>query len=194
MAAWGTCTYPEIATPKRVEGSRSCGSSTNETPKTRWTPWTARSSTGASCESRWPATADPQTPTTAEDGEEEEEEGEAPPGGPAAAAGAGAPPPARDNDDAAGPAAGADLVPGAGPAIASPGLGPIPDPSLLLPRARKTRPSPSLFPDLDLDPDPGPEVAPLLLKEGPGQDLKVSPSRRQKMEADPRRAQRIGNR
>lgn len=103
-------------------------------------------------------------------------------------------PPARDTDDAASPAAGAALVPGAGPGTASPGPDPTPDPSPTLPGARRPRPSPNLVPDLDPGPAPGPEAAPHPPKEGPGQDLKASPSRHQKMEANPHKAQQVWNR
>lgn len=103
-------------------------------------------------------------------------------------------PPARDKNDAAGPAAGAALVPEADPGTASPGPDPTPDPSPTLPGARRPRPSPSLVPDLDPGPAPGPEAVPRPPKEGPDQDLKASPSRHQKMEANPCKAQHVRNR
>lgn len=108
-------------------------------------------------------------------------------------------PPARDTGDAAGPAAGAALALEVGPATANPGPGPTRGPSLALLGPRRPRPSPSLGPDLGLGPgpdpgpDPGPspgqdpEAAPQPPKEGPDQDLKVSPSLQQKMEANPSR-------
>lgn len=106
------------------------------------------------------------------------------------------PPPQRIND-AAGPAAGAVLVPEAGPATvnpdpdpdlthrlatANPGLGPRPDPSPILPRKRRWRPS------LSLSPDPGPRASPHPPRQSLDQDLQASPSLMQRMEAEPRRS------
>lgn len=99
--------------------------------------------------------------------------------------------------NAAGPAAGAVLVPEADPATvnpdldhdpthqlatANPGLGPHPDPSPLLPRARRWRPS--LNPDLD----PGPRASPRPPRESLHQDLQARPSLMQRMEAEPHRS------
>lgn len=186
-------TFPETATQKKAGVSRLCGSTTSGTPRTRWTPWTARFWTDGSCESRWPGTADPQILTTAAVvAEEEEAVEEGRPGG-TAAMDAGAE--AQDTEDAAGPAAGAALVPEADPATADPGPGPTPDPSLTLPGTRRLRPNPSLVPDLDPgpgpspSPNPGQEAAPRPLKEGPDRDLKASLSPQQKMEGNPHRAQ-----
>lgn len=103
-------------------------------------------------------------------------------------------PPARGTKDAADPAAGAALAPEAGPATANPGPDPTPDPSPTLPGTRRPRPSPNLAQDLDPGPGQGPEAAPHPPKEGPGRDLKASPSRQQKMEAKPRRPRPIRNR
>lgn len=195
MAEWGTSTFPETATRKRVAVSRLCGSTTNGTPRMRWTPWTARCWMDGSCGSRWPGTADPPIPTMVEGGEEGQ------PGGTAVTdAEAEAIPPARDTGDAAGPAAGAALVPEADPATANPGPGPTPGPSPTLPGARRPRTSPNLVPDLDPgpgpspSPSPGPEAVPLPPKEGPGRDPKASPGPQQKTEANPRKAQHISNR
>lgn len=150
-----------------------------------------------SCGFRWPGTADPLIPTMVEGGEEGQ------PGGTAGTdAGAEAIPPARDTEDAADPAAGAALVPEADPATASPDPGPTPDPSPTLPGTRRPRPSPSLVPDLDPgpvpspspNPGPGPEATPRPPKEGPGRDLKASPSLQQKTEVNPHRAQHVSNR
>lgn len=100
-------------------------------------------------------------------------------------------PPAQETDDGADPAAGADLVPEAGPATANPGPDHTPDPSPALPGTRRPRPSPNLVldPDPDPDPGPGPEVAPRPLKGGLGRDLKASPSPQQKMEVNPHKTQ-----
>lgn len=112
---------------------------------------------------------------------------------------------AQDTNDAAGPAAGAVLVPEAGPATVNPdrdhdpthqlvavnpGLGPTPDLSPLLPRARKWRPSLNL--GLSLNPDPG--ARPHCPRESLGQDLKAKPSRMQRMEVEPRRSQHDNDR
>lgn len=96
-------------------------------------------------------------------------------------------PPARGAGGGADPAAGAALLPEAGPATADPGPAPIPDPSPTLPGAR--RPRPVLLPDLGPGPGPGPGpgAAPPPPKKGPGPDLKASPSQQQKMEMKPRR-------
>lgn len=195
MAAWGTSTSRGIATRKRVGDSLLCASTISGTPRTRWTRWTARCWTGGSCACRWPGTEDPPTPTTAEGGEED------PPGDTAVTdAGAEAVPPARDTDGAADPAAGAAPVPEADPATANPDPGPTRDPSPTLRGPRRPRPSPSprLVPGLDPgpgpSPSPGPEVAPPPPKEDPGQDLKASPKRQQKMEANPLKAQFDGDR
>lgn len=164
---------------------------------------------GGSCGSRWPGTEDPRIPTTGaaaaavvEGGEEGQQGGMA-----AMDAEAEALPPVRDTEDAADPAAGAALVPEAGPATADPGPGPTPDQSLILPGTRRPLPSPHLVPDLDPgaspnpsqslnpnpspSPSPDPEAAPLPPKEGPGRCLKAHRRRRQKMEAKPRRAQHV---
>lgn len=101
-------------------------------------------------------------------------------------------PPARDTEDRADLAAGAGLVPEADPATADPGLGPIPDPSLILPEAKRPRKSPLLDPDQGPGPTQslGPEAILLHQKENPGLDRKVNPSQ-QKMEVNLHRAQRI---
>jgi len=148
---------------------------------------------------RWPDMEDPQIPTPVEEGEVGR------PGDKVAAAamdaGAGALPAAPDAEGVAGPAAGAALAPGADPATADPGPGPTPDPSPTLPRPRKPRQSPIL--DLDLDPrpnpspnpsrSPDPEAVPQPPKEAPGQDLKASPSQRQRMEEKPRKSRHASN-
>lgn len=112
-------------------------------------------------------------------------------------------PPAQGASDAAGPAAGAVLAPGAGPATANqdldhdptrqpatanPGLGPPPDPSPLLPRTRRWRPRPRPSPSLSLNPDPGPRASPHPPRESLHQDLQARPSLMQRMEAEPRRS------
>lgn len=176
-------TSRETATPRKAGASRLFGSTTNGTPRTPWTPWTARCWTGGSCGSRWPGTADPPTPITAEDGEEEDRAGGTADGG------AEAVPPARDAGDGADPAAGAVHLLEAGPATADPGPGPTPGPSPALPGPRRPRRAllPGLGPGPDPDPGPGPEAAPLPPREGPGRDLKASQSQQQKMEMKPRR-------
>lgn len=126
--------------------------------------------------------------------EGEEEEGRR--GDTVAAMGAGAE--AQGADDAAGPAAGAALAPGADPATADPDpghtLGPSPAPL----RPRRQRTSPILVPDPDQNlcpnPSPGPEAALHPLKEPPGQDLKARPSLLQRMEENPRRTRLASDR
>lgn len=105
--------------------------------------------------------------------------------------------PAQSTSGAVGPAAGAVLVPEAGPATvnpdlvhdpthqlatANPGLGPRPDPSPVLPRARRWRPN------LNPDPDPGPRASPHPPRESLDQDLKARPSLMRRMEAEPHRS------
>lgn len=104
-------------------------------------------------------------------------------------------PPAQSTNDAVGPAAGAVLVPEAGPATvnpdlvhdpthqlatANPGLGPRPDPSPVLPRARRWRPN--------LNPDPGPRASPHPPRESLDQDLQARPSLMRRMEVEPHRS------
>ncbi|XP_034448550.1 serine/arginine-rich splicing factor 2b isoform X4 [Hippoglossus hippoglossus] len=98
---------------------------------------------------------------------------------------------ARDTRDAAGPAAGAALVPAADPAPADPA--PTPDPSPTLPGPRPPSPSPILAPDQNPSQSPGPEAIPLPPKESLGPGLKASPSPQQKTEVKPRRALHISS-
>lgn len=102
--------------------------------------------------------------------------------------------PAQETDDGADPAAGAALVPEAGPATANPAPDHTPDPSPALPGARRPRPSLSLVQDLDPDPGQGPEAAPRRLKGGLGRDLKASPRRQQKMEVNPHKTRHMRTR
>lgn len=99
---------------------------------------------------------------------------------------------AQETNDAAGPAAGAVLVPEAGPATANPdpdldhdpthqlaaanpGPGPTPDPSPLPPREGRWRPSLN----------PGPGARPHPPRESLDQDLQANPSQMQRMEVEP---------
>lgn len=103
-------------------------------------------------------------------------------------------PQARDANDAAGPAAGAALVPGPDPtpdpAKANPSPDPTPVPSPTPQGARRPRPSLSLVPHLDL----GPEAVPHPHQKGLGQDLRASPSLQQRMEVNRHRTQHVCNR
>lgn len=158
------CISRGTGTPRRAEASLSCGSSTSATPKTQWTPWTARCSTGGSFGFRWLDTEGRQTPCTA---------GEALRQGDTdtdAEAGAVQPVLAVEDVAAAGPGAEAARDPGAATITAAPGPVPTPDPG----------PGPSLSPNPeppggasqsrppDLGPVPGPSqgVEPQLPTEG----------------------------
>jgi len=64
-----TSTSLRTATPERVAGSRSFGSTTSGTQRTRWTLWTEESTTVANCESSSPSTVvRSEIPTLATEG------------------------------------------------------------------------------------------------------------------------------
>lgn len=173
------CTSPGTGTPRRAAGSPSCGSSTSVTPRTPWTLWTARCSTGGSFGCRWPGTGDPRTPCTA--GEvlrrADTEEG-------TVAAGAGAAQQVPVAADVAEAAPGAEAVPdpGAATTTAAPGLAPTPDPGRGPGPSLNPSPNPSPGPPdgarQSLPPGLGPPsqgVEPRLPTEGPNPGLAPNP-------------------
>lgn len=177
------CISRGTGTPRRAEASLSCASSTSATPKTQWTPWTARCSTGGSFGFRWLDTEGRQTPCTA---------GEALRHGDTdtdAEAGAVQPVLAVEDVATAGPGAEAALDLGAATTTAAPGPVPTPGqgPSLSpnpepLGEASQSRP-----PDLGPAPDLSQGVEPQLPTEGPGQSRSPGPGPNPRVDLNPQR-------